>query len=39
MMTEKFGELMCMSKESSPYSAAEDLPSDCWEFVYKVSKH
>ena len=40
MMTEleKFGEWMCMSKDSSPFSAAEDLLIDCWGFVYKVSK-
>ena len=40
MMTEleKAGEWMCMSKESSPFAAAEDFLSDCWGFVYKVSK-
>ena len=40
MMTEleKFAEWMRMSKESSPFSAAEDLLIDCWGFVYKVSK-
>lgn len=41
MMTEleKAGDWICMSKESSPFSAAEDMPSDCWGFVYKVSKN
>ncbi|CAH3132347.1 unnamed protein product [Pocillopora meandrina] len=35
MMTEleKAGEWTCMSKESSPFYAAEDLPSECWGFV------
>ncbi|XP_058941868.2 methyltransferase-like protein 27 [Pocillopora verrucosa] len=41
MMTEleKAGEWMCMCKESSAFYAAEDLPSECWEFVYKVLKN
>ena len=41
MMTEleKDGDWICMSKESSPFYAAEDMPSDCWGFVYKVSKN
>ena len=41
MMTEleKAGEWMCMSRASSPFYAAEDLPSECWRFVYKVSKN
>ena len=41
MMTEleKAGDWICMSKESSPFYAAEDMPSDCWGFVYKVSKN
>ena len=41
MMTEleKAGDSICMSKESSPFYAAEDMPSDCWGFVYKVSKN
>ncbi|RMX44756.1 hypothetical protein pdam_00009185 [Pocillopora damicornis] len=41
MMTEleKAGEWMCMSKASSPFYAAEDLPSECWMFFYKVSKN
>lgn len=41
MMTEleKAGEWTCMSKESSPFYAAEDLPSECWGFVYKVLKN
>ena len=41
MMTEleKAGEWMCMSKESSPFFEAEDLPIECWGFVYKVLKN
>ena len=41
MMTEleKDGDWIFMSKESSPFSAAEDLPSDSWGFVYKVLKN
>ena len=41
MMTEleKAGEWMCMSKASSPFYTAEDLPSECWMFFYKVSKN
>ena len=41
MMTEleKADEWMCMSKESSPFFEAKDLPIECWGFVYKVLKN
>ncbi|CAH3132341.1 unnamed protein product [Pocillopora meandrina] len=36
---EKAGEWMCMSKKSAPFFEAEDLPIECWGFVYKVLKN
>lgn len=41
MMTEleKAGKWICLSKETLPFSAAEDLPNECWGFVYKVLKN
>ena len=35
---EKAGKWICMSKESLPFYVAEDMPSECWGFVYKVLK-
>lgn len=41
MMTEleNAGKWICLSKDTLPFFAAEDLPNECWGFVYKVLKN
>lgn len=41
MMTEleKAGKWMCLSKRTLPFYEADDMPKECWGFVYKVLKN